>query len=112
MLSFFFGAFGLSTFWLIPLLWRIGSRLLKRQRRVAGGEGSIRLGLGALLVLLASATLEGLLIDQYTDDANAGGTVCRALSHAIGGLLGGWLTTLVMLVALAVALRAPPRAWL
>ena len=104
MLSFFFGAFGLSTFWLIPLLWRIGSRLLKRQRRVAGGEGSIRFGLGALLVLLASATLEGLLIDQYTDDANAGGTVCRALSHAIGGLLGGWLTTLVMLGALAVAL--------
>jgi S-DNA-T family DNA segregation ATPase FtsK/SpoIIIE len=104
MLSFFFGAFGLSTLWLIPLLWRVGSRLLKRQRRVAGGEGSIRLGLGALLVLLASATLEGLLIDQYTDDASAGGTLCRALSHAIGGLLGGWLTTLVMLGALAIAL--------
>ena len=104
MLSFFFGAFGLSTLWLIPLLWRVGSRLLKRQRRVAGGEGSIRLWLGALLVLLASATLEGLLIDQYTDDANAGGTLCRALSHAIGGLLGGWLTTLVMLGALAVSL--------
>jgi S-DNA-T family DNA segregation ATPase FtsK/SpoIIIE len=104
MLSFFFGAFGLSTLWLIPLLWRVGGRLLKRQRRAAGGEGSIRLGLGAVLVLLASATLEGLLIDQYTDDANAGGTVCRALSHAIGGLLGGWLTTLMMIGALAIAL--------
>jgi S-DNA-T family DNA segregation ATPase FtsK/SpoIIIE len=104
MLSFFFGAFGLSTLWLVPLLWRVGRSLLKRTNGSGGGEGSIRYGLGALLVLLASATLEGLLIDQYTDDANVGGTVCRALSHAIGGLLGGWLTTLAMLALLGAAL--------
>jgi S-DNA-T family DNA segregation ATPase FtsK/SpoIIIE len=104
MLSFFFGAFGLSTLWLVPLLWRVGRSLLKRRHGSGGGKGSIRYGLGALLVLLASATLEGLLIDQYTDDANAGGAVCRALSHGIGGLLGGWLTTLFMLALLAAAL--------
>ena len=104
MLSFIFGAFGLSTLWLLPLLWRVGRSLLKRRNRSGGGEGSIRYGLGALLVLLASATLEGLVIDQYTDDANAGGMVCRALSHGIGGLLGGWLTTLAMLALLAAAL--------
>lgn len=104
MLSFFFGAFGLSTLWLVPLLWRVGRSLLKRPNGSGGGKGSIRYALGALLVLLASATLEGLVIDQYTDDANAGGTVCRALSHGIGGLLGGWLTTLVMLALLAAAL--------
>jgi S-DNA-T family DNA segregation ATPase FtsK/SpoIIIE len=104
MLSFFFGAFGLSTLWLVPLLWRVGRSLLKRTNGSGGGEGSIRYGLGALLVLLASATLEGLLIDQYTDDANVGGTVCRALSHAISGLLGGWLTTLAMLALLGAAL--------
>jgi len=104
MLSFFFGAFGLSTLWLVPLLWRAGRTLLKRRNRSGGGEGSIRYGLGALLVLLASATLEGLVIDEYTDDANAGGVVCRALSHGIGGLLGGWLTTLAMLAVLAAAL--------
>ena len=104
MLSFFFGAFGLSTLWLVPLLWRAGRTLLKRRNGSGGGEGSIRYGLGVLLVLLASATLEGLVIDQYTDDANAGGMVCRALSHGIGGLLGGWLTTLAMLAVLAAAL--------
>ncbi|KLD62508.1 DNA translocase FtsK 4TM domain-containing protein [Dyella japonica] len=104
MLSFFFGAFGLSTLWLVPLFRRVGRSLLKRRHGSGGGKGSIRYGLGALLVLLASATLEGLLIDQYTDDANAGGAVCRALSHGIGGLLGGWLATLIMLALLAAAL--------
>jgi len=104
MLSFFFGAFGLSTLWLFPLIWRIGRSLLKRRALTDGGTGTIRFWLGALLVLLASATLEGLVIDQYTDDANAGGAVCRALSHGIGGLLGGWLTTLLMLAVLAAAL--------
>ncbi len=104
MLHFFFGAFGLSTLWLLPLLWRVGGSLLKRRAGSVSGQGTIRFWLGALLVLLASATLEGLVIDQYTDDANAGGMVCRALSHVIGGLLGGWLTTLAMLAVIAAAL--------
>nr|WP_199043578.1 DNA translocase FtsK 4TM domain-containing protein [Dyella sp. ASV24] len=104
MLHFLFGAFGLSTLWLVPLIWRVGRSLLKRRTLAGAGEGTIRFWLGALLVLLASAALEGLLIDQYTDDANAGGAICRALSHGIGGLLGGWLTTLLMLTVLAAAL--------
>lgn len=104
MLHFLFGAFGLSTLWLVPLIWRVGRSLLKRRTLAGAGEGTIRFWLGALLVLLASAALEGLLIDQYTDDANAGGAVCRALSHGFGGLLGGWLSTLLMLVVLAAAL--------
>jgi S-DNA-T family DNA segregation ATPase FtsK/SpoIIIE len=104
MLHFLFGAFGLSTLWLVPLIWRVGRSLLKRRTLAGAGEGTIRFWLGALLVLLSSAALEGLLIDQYTDDANAGGAVCRALSHGFGGLLGGWLTTLLMLAVLAAAL--------
>jgi len=104
MLHFFFGAFGLSTLWLVPLLWRLGASVLTRRAPSVGGAGTIRLWLGALLVLLASATLEGLVIDQYTDDAEAGGAVCRALSHALSGVFGGWLTTLAMLAVIAAAL--------
>ncbi|WP_239946457.1 DNA translocase FtsK 4TM domain-containing protein [Dyella terrae] len=104
MLHFLFGAFGLSTLWLVPLIWRVGRSLLKRRTLSGGGEGTIRFWLGALLVLLASATLEGLLIDQYTDAADAGGSISRALSHAVGGLLGGWLSVLAMLAVIAMAL--------
>jgi len=104
MLHLFFGALGLSTLWLIPWIWRVARSLLARRSLSRGGEGTIRFWLGALVVVLASATLEGLVIDQYTDDPNAGGVVCRALSRLIGGLLGGWLTTVVMLGAIAVAL--------
>ena len=104
MLTFLFGGFGLSTLWLIPLVWRLARRWLQRRRLVAGGEGTIRFWLGALLVLLASATLEGLVVDHFTDDPNAGGAACRALSHGLGGLLGAPLTSLLMVVALAACL--------
>ncbi|RAO74504.1 FtsK/SpoIIIE family DNA translocase [Dyella jiangningensis] len=105
MLSFLFGGFGLSTLWLIPLFWRVGASLSKRRKlSTPGGQGTIRFWLGAVLVLLASATLEGLVVDQYTDDPQLGGAVCRALSHGIGGTFGGWLTVLVMLGVMATAL--------
>ena len=104
MLTFFFGAFGLSTLCLIPLLWRLGRRLMARGPRPPGGEGTIRFWLGALLVLLACATLEGLVIDHYTDDANVGGAVCRALAHAWTRLLGAGLSSVLMLGMLAAAL--------
>nr|WP_130620811.1 DNA translocase FtsK 4TM domain-containing protein [Dyella amyloliquefaciens] len=104
MLSFLFGGFGLSTLWLAPLFWRLGHSLVARRKLSTGGQGTIRFWLGALLVLVASATLEGLVVDQYTDDPQLGGTVCRALSHGLGGWLGGWLTTCVMLAVLAAAL--------
>ncbi|MHA6205710.1 DNA translocase FtsK [Dyella soli] len=104
MLTFFFGGFGLSTLWLIPLFWRVGRALVARRKRSAGGEGTIRFCLGALSVLLASATLEGLVVDLCTDDPQAGGSLCRALSHAFGGLMGAPLTGLSMLLVLAAAL--------
>jgi S-DNA-T family DNA segregation ATPase FtsK/SpoIIIE len=104
MLTFFFGAFGLSTLWLIPLIWRVVRARLARRKPPVSGEGTIRLWLGALLVLVASATLEGLVVDHYTDDPNAGGFLCRALAHGFGALLGTPLASLLMLAALAAAL--------
>jgi len=104
MFSILFGGFGLSTLWLIPLFWRLGRSLAKRRTLSTGGQGTIRFWLGALLVLLASATLEGLVIDQYTDDPQLGGAVCRALSHGMGGVFGGGLSTLIMLAVIAAAL--------
>ena len=109
MLTFFFGAFGLSTLWLIPLIWRgIRALVAKGRKRPVGGEGTIRYALGAVFVLLASATLEGLVVAHYTDDPAAGGALCRLLAGAFDALLGGALTTLAMLALLAVALRWYP----
>ncbi len=102
MLTFLFGGFGLSTLWLIPLIWHVAKRLAKRGQ--AAHTRTIRFWLGALLVLMSSATLEGLVIDQYTDDAQAGGVVCRALSHAFGGLFGAGLSCLLMLGLLGIGL--------
>ncbi|RDI99090.1 DNA translocase FtsK [Dyella solisilvae] len=104
MLTILFGGFGLSTLWLAPLLRQLTRRLLARRTAAKAGQGTIRFWLGAVLVLLASATLEGLVVDHYTDDPNAGGAVCRALAHAFGGLFGASLTSLLMLAVLAVAL--------
>jgi S-DNA-T family DNA segregation ATPase FtsK/SpoIIIE len=109
MLTFFFGAFGLSTLWLIPLIWRgIRALVAKGRKRPVGGEGTIRYALGALFVLLASATLEGLVVAHYTDDPAAGGAVCRLLADGFGSLLGTALTVLAMLALLAAALRWYP----
>ncbi|GAA0701130.1 DNA translocase FtsK 4TM domain-containing protein [Dyella marensis] len=109
MLTFLFGAFGLSTLWLIPLLWR-GLRALvaKGRKRPVGGEGTIRHVLGGLLVLLSSATLEGLVVAHYTDDPAAGGVVCRALAGGLASVFGATVTSLLMLAMLAVALRWYP----
>ena len=104
MLSLVFGAFGLSTLWLIPLFWRMARSLAARRSPLQDGLGKIRFWLGGVLVMVASATLEGLVVDQYTDDTQAGGVLCRAFSHGIGGLLGGWLASLTMLAVLAAAL--------
>jgi len=109
MLTFFFGAFGLSTLWLIPLIWcALRALVAKGRKRPVGGEGTIRYALGGLLVLLASATLEGLLVAHYTDDPSAGGAVCRVLASGLGSVFGAALTALLMLAILAVALRWYP----
>ena len=109
MLTFLFGAFGLSTLWLVPLLWR-GIRALaaRARKRPVGGEGTIRYALGALSVLLASSALEGLAVAHYTDDSAVGGAVCRALASGFSAVLGGPLAALLLLAWLAAALRWYP----
>ena len=102
MLSFVFGAFGLSTLWLLPLLWRVAAALVRRRRPPTVGPGAIRFWSGLLLVLLASSTLEGLVIAHYTDDPAVGGAVCRWL----GGLAGpaGPIVALISVAAIVIAL--------
>lgn len=104
MPSFVFGAFGLSTLWLLPLLWRIGAALVRRRRPPTVGPGAIRFWSGFALVLLASMTLEGILISHYTDDPAVGGVVCRWLGTALGDVPGVALTSLIAVVAIVVAL--------
>jgi len=104
MPSLVFGAFGLSTLWLLPLLWRIGAALVRRRRPPTVGPGAIRFWSGFVLVLLASTTLEGIVISHYTDDPSVGGVVCRWLSNAFGEFPGAALTSLLAIVAMVVAL--------
>jgi len=104
MPSFVFGAFGLSTLWLLPLLWRIGAALVRRRRPPTVGPGAIRFWSGFVLVLLASTTLEGIVISHYTDDPSVGGVVCRWLGNAFGEFPGAALTSLIAIVAIIVAL--------
>jgi S-DNA-T family DNA segregation ATPase FtsK/SpoIIIE len=105
MFSLIFGGFGLSTFWLIRPFWRLLRPLWRRGEPMAiGGAGAIRFWLSVLLVLLASATLEGVVIDWVTAGATAGGSVCRALATALGSTLGNALTALLALVVLAATL--------
>ena len=104
MPSFVFGAFGLSTLWLLPLLWRIGAALIRRRRPPTVGPGAIRFWSGFALVLLASMTLEGIVIAHYTDDPSVGGAVCRWLGTMSGDFPGAALTSLIAAVAIVVAL--------
>ena len=105
MFSFLFGGFGLSTLWLIRPFWRLLRPLWRRSEAAAiGGAGAIRFWLGVLLVLLASATLEGVVVDWATAGASVGGSVCRALAVGIGSLMGSALTALLALAVLAVTL--------
>lgn len=104
MFSFLFGGFGLSTFWFIPLLWRCLRPLISRRRPTLAGHGTIRFWLGGAGVLLSSAALEGLIVSAFTDDATAGGLVCRTLADAFFGWLGTPITILLMLALLVAAL--------
>jgi S-DNA-T family DNA segregation ATPase FtsK/SpoIIIE len=104
MPSFVFGAFGLSTLWLLPLLWRIGAALVRRRSPPTVGPGAIRFWSGFALVLLASTTLEGVIISHYTDDPAVGGVVCRWLGSAFGDFPGAAITSLVAVVIVVVAL--------
>ncbi|BDU19320.1 DNA translocase FtsK [Dyella sp. GSA-30] len=105
MFSLIFGGFGLSTLWLIRPFWRLLRPLWRRgEPMTIGGAGAIRFWLGVLLVLLASATLEGVVIDWVTAGATVGGSVCRALATGLGSLLGSALAALLALVVLIATL--------
>ena len=105
MFSFLFGGFGLSTLWLLRPFWRLLRPLWRRGGPVAiGGAGAIRFWLAALAVLLASATLEGVIVGWLTAGAPVGGSVCRALASAFDGVLGSAMTAMLMLAVLAVTL--------
>ncbi|WP_331641168.1 DNA translocase FtsK [Luteibacter sp.] len=103
MLSFVFSAFGLSTLWLLPLLWRVVAALVRRRRSPTVGPGAIRFWAGFVLVLLASSLLEGLVITHFTDDPAVGGVVCRWL-----GSMAGPATPIAAAVAIVLILIALP----
>jgi S-DNA-T family DNA segregation ATPase FtsK/SpoIIIE len=94
------GWFGLSTLWLLPLVWRtVGVCLLA----IGGcGRGSLRVLLGTVLVLGASATLESL---TGGEGETAGGAVGHALAGVVSGMLG-WTGALLMMLAV-LGLTAP-----
>ena len=102
MFSLFFGGFGLSTLWLARPVWRLLTLL--RRRGSPGGSGAIRFWLGALAVLLASATLEGTVLAAITSGGEVGGSICRTLASGLGGVFGAPLTALLMLAVLGLTL--------
>ncbi|KJV36511.1 DNA translocase FtsK [Luteibacter yeojuensis] len=104
MLSFVFGAFGLSTLWLLPLPWRVVAALIRRRRPPAVGPGAIRFWAGLALVLLSSSLIEGLVVAHYTDDPAVGGLVCRALAAVFAGSSGGYVAAAIALGIIVVAL--------
>ncbi|WP_304524185.1 DNA translocase FtsK [Cupriavidus sp. MP-37] len=95
------GWFGFSTFWIVPLLWRLVTRWLAGERRLAG-PGSLRVWLGTLAVLCASACLEALTSGD-DPDSSAGGAAGRALAGSFGNLFGWTGALLLMLGVLALA---------
>ncbi|SOY45578.1 DNA translocase [Cupriavidus taiwanensis] len=95
------GWFGFSTFWIVPLLWRLVTRWLAGERRLAG-PGSLRVWLGTLAVLCASACLEALTSGD-DPESSAGGAAGRALAGAFGNLFGWTGALLLMLGVLALA---------
>ncbi|WP_186425348.1 DNA translocase FtsK [Cupriavidus metallidurans] len=95
------GWFGLSTLWLLPLVWQTVGRVLAGERRLLG-RGSLRVLLGTVLVLGASATLESL---TGGEGETAGGAVGHALAGVASGVLG-WTGALLMMLAV-LGLTAP-----
>ena len=95
------GWFGFSTFWVLPLVWRMAGRWLAGDRRLAG-PGSLRTWLGTLAVLCASASLEALT-GGSDPESSAGGSAGRALAGMFGNLFGWTGALLLMLGVLALA---------
>ena len=105
MLTYVFGAFGLSTLWFLPLLWRLLKSLLHRDvEQLTAPHGPARFWGGALAVLLSSTALEGLLVWSVTRDPASGAAVTRWLGQGLSQHLGTGISMVLMLAILLAAL--------
>ena len=105
------GWFGISTVWLLPLVWRYVTRALAGERDFLKGRGTVRLWLVTLVALSASAALEALTSGADPQD-KAGGAAGRALSSLFSHMLGWTGAFLLMLgVLIWVAPMAFGRSW-
>ncbi|WP_027795531.1 DNA translocase FtsK [Paraburkholderia acidipaludis] len=84
------GWFGASSIWFVPLIWRLVRAALPGGAGLRG-PGTIRLWLGFFCVLVASCTLEAMLVDVAGFDA-----LGHALASGLGKLAGHAGTALAM----------------
>ncbi len=101
------GWFGLSTFWLLPLAWRMVARMLAGQP-VFSGPGTLRVWLGSALTLCASAALESLTASASASSdvepsASSGGAAGAGVAGIAADLFGWTGALLLMLGVLALA---------
>ncbi|KAA0180072.1 cell division protein FtsK [Cupriavidus gilardii] len=107
------GWFGLSTFWLLPLAWRMVARMLAGQP-VFSGPGTLRVWLGSALTLCASAALEALTASASASSdveptASSGASSGGAAGAGVAGIaadLFGWTGALLLMLGV-LALAAP-----
>lgn len=105
------GWFGISTVWLLPLVWRYVTRALAGERGFLKGRGTVRLWLVTLVALSSSAALEALTSGTDPQD-KAGGAAGRALSSVFSHMLGWTGAFLLMLgVLIWVAPMVFGRSW-
>lgn len=104
------GWFGISSVWLLPLVWRYIARVLAGERGLKG-PGTVRVWLATLAALCASASLEALTAG-HDAHGKAGGAAGRGLASLFTHMLG-WSGAFLLM--LGVLLWAAPmvfgRTW-
>jgi S-DNA-T family DNA segregation ATPase FtsK/SpoIIIE len=106
-----FGWFGISTVWLLPLVWRYVTRALAGERGFLKGRGTVRLWLVTFVALSTSAALEALTSGADPQD-KSGGAAGRAVSSLFSHMLGWTGAFLLMLgVLIWVAPMVFGRSW-
>ena len=94
------GWFGISTVWLLPLVWRYAMRALAGERGLLQGRGTVRLWLVTLVALCASSTLEALTAGGDPQD-KAGGAAGHTLSSLFSHMLG-WTGAFVLMLGVLI----------
>ncbi|WP_230852099.1 DNA translocase FtsK 4TM domain-containing protein, partial [Ralstonia solanacearum] len=89
------GWFGISSVWLLPLVWRYIARVMAGERGLKG-PGTVRVWLATLAALCASAALEALTAG-HDAHGKAGGAAGRGLASLFSHMLGGAGAFLLML---------------